>query len=61
MTEKAGSDRVKEGGFIICARFVPERVKLFSKVAGAGVLKTRHDLTAFIDVVLLKPSYLERT
>ena len=29
-----------------------ERVKLFSKVAGAGMFKTTYGLTAFIDVVL---------
>ena len=33
-----------------------ERLKLFSKVAGAGVFKTRYGLIAFIDVVLLLSS-----
>ena len=37
---------------VIIARFVPERVKRFSTVAAAGLVKTRYGLTAFIDVVL---------
>ena len=37
-----------------------EKVKLFSKVAGAGVLKTRYGLTAFLNVVLQKPPNFDK-
>ena len=40
--------------FIICAIFVLEKVKLFSKVAGAAVFKSRYGLIAFIDVVFYR-------
>ena len=37
---------------MICAIFILERAKLFSKVAGAGLFNTRYGLNAFIDVFL---------
>ena len=41
-----------KGRLIICAIFVVERAKSFSKIAGAGVAKTRHGLIASIVVDL---------
>ena len=36
----------------LCYIFVPERKTLLSKVAGAGLFRTRYDLITCIDVVL---------